>query len=188
MAADVYRFTWSVNKAGYHWAEGGAMPHGGRSKKKLKWMLTSGSNSAFMVPPYTATKIYSPLTEFPGLYRTFCSLPFADREAILAFANKYGLLGITLTLPPEGSTSRPESIRFMAAEGHEEWARAIEHLRQAVKLWDLFAAGDVDAISHYIRWARLEPVDDESGRIKAQSCGATKATGTRQTQGFCQGT
>jgi hypothetical protein len=165
MSADVYRFTWTIAKEGYSWVrEPPRLANGGQGKKS-EWML-KGEES--MDATYMAVRAYAPLTEFPGLYRTFSAVPFEDRDAILAFVNKYGLLGINRFALAGDSTSQPELVHSVEKEKYQDWARKIELMRQAVEIWDLFTAGDTEKLSQYIQWSQVSitPINDEGGRIK----------------------
>ncbi len=76
---------------------------------------------------------YAPLTAEPALFRAFGDLP-ATSEAIVAFADRYGLLG--------GSVEREVSVigsdtAFVGTgEPVDAWLSAIEDMRRVVQEWD----------------------------------------------------
>jgi hypothetical protein len=155
MSIDVYSFTWAVPEGGYKWIQACALGTHGMENKQ-RWMLTDGR------PPGKShmRKLYSPLTDFPGLYRTFAKLPLGDYEAILAFANQYGNLGIGGFVSPQEPTPPPGPIPLMQGEGRIEWTAAIDDMRQAVMIWDWFTGGDTTNLSRYIQWSDAEYEED----------------------------
>src|SRR5262245_25155316 len=83
MAVNVFYFVWSVRADGYCWK---AEPPESRSEHP--WVLTAGGSASARL------RTYNPFEETPALFRIFAQIPPADRDAILAFANQYGVLGM----------------------------------------------------------------------------------------------
>jgi len=104
-------------------------------------------------------RTYSPLRMFPALFRTFSDVPVNDREAILAFANNYGRLGLSDAFFNVPHPTEPGRQVSAAAETHRDWAGAIDALKDAVRLWDRLNQDDGRGLEKYIRWnpGEVEP-------------------------------
>jgi hypothetical protein len=160
MATDLFAFRWHVPTEGYRWEQARVFEgdrvrtHDGFTKRP-EWVLTTGRRWGVQ---YMA-KHYSPLAHFPALFRTFADLPFDDREAILAFANEYGDLGIGkqlyLTEPHD-----PNALLMVTGETHQDWALGIFRMREAVRLWDLLRGRDVAGLAKFLRWVPKGPRPD----------------------------
>jgi hypothetical protein len=158
MAIDLITFRWRVPSDGYKWVEERVLESDGdetRPSKRPEWALTTGRpwNAEYMA------KHYSPLSHFPAMFRTFADLPFDDRDAILAFANEHGDLGIgkQLHVTEEGD---PNALVMMTGETHQDWALSIFRLREAVALWDLLRSRDVTGLARHLRWEPKAPRAD----------------------------
>jgi hypothetical protein len=159
MASDVYSFFWPVPKAGYEWIQAKIQPgYDPTAEQTPQWVLTPVGIVQTMQP-------YSPLKEFSGLYRTFSQLPPEDRDAILAFANKYGDFGYSkqLVLPPK---IEPGQKVYYHGETLSDWSLAIDAMHTAVVIWDMVMKGDRAGLSQRIRWqeAEYEEVGTGGGR------------------------
>lgn len=92
---------------------------------------------------------YAPFRDEPALFRTFADLPGAP-EAIISFADRFGLLG--------GSTARrflvPDSDEIGIGEPIEAWQDEIGAVRRVVQTWDRARESD----SHRPRWRSPEKV------------------------------
>lgn len=130
---------------------------------KPEFVLTSGKDWA---ETYMA-KHYAPLVMCPTLFRTFADLRFEDRDAILAFANEYGDLGIdrTLTL---AHPDNPNNLLGVTGEPWQEWAVQISEMREAVSLWDLLRSRDGPGLSRFLRW---EPAGRGSDGVERPHAG-----------------
>jgi hypothetical protein len=74
------------------------------------------------------------------LYREFVGLKETDRQAIAAFGDKYGLLGLDEPIvKPDGSKL---SVPFAEGESWGKWKQAIVDLRKASRLRDAIADRD----------------------------------------------
>lgn len=78
------------------------------------------------------TKGYRPLDEFPALFCEFAELELSE-DAILAFAKKYGWLGVEVTFVNNG---------LIPAEPLEFWQREIVTMRHAWKVWEALRTED----------------------------------------------
>jgi hypothetical protein len=180
MASDVFRFLWIIPESGYKWIqarvyenEGGAAPgklrHNSRLEERHQWVLTDG----LAIGQTYFRKVYDPLKAHAGLFRTFAQLAPDNRDAILAFANQYGNLGIyrplDLTAPDE-----PQRLLGVWGETHHDWAKQIDEMQRAVRIWDMLQARDVAGLSRYISWQEggerilrpdLFPVQVEQGWV-----------------------
>jgi hypothetical protein len=79
MSRDLYEFTWPVTPDGYAWQHV-------KSPAQHYWVLTWPHMGG------TKGRVYQPLREFTGLFRTF-AFTRPDRDSILAFAKRFGRLG-----------------------------------------------------------------------------------------------
>ncbi len=81
----------------------------------------------------------TPLENNATLYRDFADLPPAD-EAVLTFANKYGLL-----------SSQPSNENAFTEDDQREplslWFTAIKSMKKAVEVWQTVSAPDYPALS-----------------------------------------
>src|SRR5262245_13060012 len=102
--------------------------------------------------------VYEPLGQPVALYRELAETPPTE-EGILAFDNRYGCL----VFMPElyAIPIRPiVGLRTggkLLAESLRQWERAMVWLREAVRLWDLIQANDLDSLAEVIQW--------EGGRV-----------------------
>jgi hypothetical protein len=138
MAFDQFVFRWPVPIDGYRWDR--ARTKDGFTRHR-EWVLTGrwpGEEG------YTG-RTYAPLHDHPALFRTLADVPFDDRDAILAFANQYGRLGVG---------------EMVNAESHADWAKEIFDLRQAVTIWDLFRDKDHKGLARFLRWHRAKFAPD----------------------------
>jgi hypothetical protein len=88
---------------------------------------------------------YEPFNEFPSLYREFAGLSLKP-DAILAFANRYGWLGI-----PEFYVYKDRSSNVVVqAEGLNLWQEEIQNLSFFVQLWDL--RDKPIRLRNFVRW------------------------------------
>jgi hypothetical protein len=158
MASDVFSFLWRAPEDGYRWMQvrvfvndagdsPGAFTHGSRLEDKPEWVLTDGiafGQTCFF-------KQYSPLKLFTGLFRTFAGLPWESQDAILAFANEYGHLGIGRPLDVTAKDD-PQRLLGVWGETWQDWAKEIDAMRRAVAIWDMVEARDEAGLSQSIRW------------------------------------
>jgi hypothetical protein len=159
MASDVFTFHWTVPESGYQWkyirgftsgpGGEGTVGHQSQVEDKPHWFLTDGLTPG---EPYRM-KRYDPLKVEPGLFRNFARVPPKDRDAILAFANQYGNLGVVQALY-ELAPNEPGRLLGIWGEKHQEWAQHIDQMQRAVAIWDKVQAGDVAGLSRFIRWRR----------------------------------
>jgi endogenous inhibitor of DNA gyrase (YacG/DUF329 family) len=134
MPTDVFEFRMPVYR--YQWVQ--VHLHADRADKQAKrgrpastaeWMLIRDMSGG------SAPRIYDPLHDSPALFRTLADVNGQDREAILAFANQYGELG----LPAPHET-------------HRNWLLEIAFLRRAVEMWDWLEAGNTQQLGRFLHW------------------------------------
>lgn len=91
------------------------------------------------------SRIYSPLADHPGLFRTLAEIP-ANEERIASFASAFGLLwhrtGIAILAVNESGDR-------LLGEPVEAWLSAIDDLRDAVVVWELIRAQDIARLDGY---------------------------------------
>ena len=137
MASGSFVFSWTVAATGYQWADGTSPFH---DKEELsRWLIDP-------TPPgvHGEWRRYSPLRHH-GLHRRFAKLAPTE-EAILGFANEYGLLdGGEWPLKVTGSSvvSRGERLDL--------WVEEIKHMALLVRLWDLQKRNGND-LARYVWW------------------------------------
>ena len=80
-------------------------------------------------------KRYRPMDrKHATLFRIFASVDPADRDAILAFANEYGLLGVKLQ-HQVWSKSKRRSKHQALGESHLDWAEEIARMQETIQQW-----------------------------------------------------
>jgi hypothetical protein len=164
MSKTLFPFVWRVAKSGYFWtlpAEGLPLPtpHVGESSWRNALerageslpVLTDG------IPVHTSSadrlrRSYRPLQDQTGLFRTFADTPL-NQDGVIAFARKYGLLGLSETtmvdVAFDGSTGRRTRAN---GETLTAWQAEIAAMRHVTRLWDLSEARNADALREFIRW------------------------------------
>jgi hypothetical protein len=146
-----FDFEWTVPARGFEWVQAYLASNNSAEEDsfvELQWLLVPKDTGGRKLAPYR------PLSDFQflGLFRVFSEVKLS-REAILAFADEYGALGIT----------RPGYINYewppdREGETLNDWVWQIEKMRQAIKVWDLLQAGDHKGLSRFIRWGhRVSP-------------------------------
>ncbi len=142
----IFGFENVVTEAGYNWMETFALdPATGKKQGKRDWFLTNGMSAGTSFH----TRAVDPLQHNTAPYREFIKLP--DRNAMKAFACKYGLLGEParrevsrkILLPPKG-----EGV----GESFFDWTFEIECMAQVVSLWDMITQEDAKGLSRHIIW------------------------------------
>ena len=91
--------------------------------------------------------VYYPLEDEPGISRRFASL--RDPDAVLAFANAYGLLGFE-------EVPRLQAYREELDDNGErvgEWLMEAQQLRRLFEVWDLIQAGNKRELRRIIQWS-----------------------------------
>ena len=124
---DRFEFAWKRSVEGFHWVD----QEGSR-----------GRTMRYLVPSGVQTETIQPLKS-PELLRRFADLE-ATEEAILAFANSYGLLD--RHEPSTWGVSRP-------GDSLEAWEHEIELVRAVVGIWDCVAEGDRRGLK---KWLSLD--------------------------------
>jgi hypothetical protein len=86
-----------------------------------------------LCPHGSTVKTYHPMQrEHAGLFRTFAEVDYRDRDAVRAFANAYGLLGIPRQYQHIlASRTRPE--HSVVGESHLAWALEICFMKEAIQ-------------------------------------------------------
>lgn len=153
MFTDVIAFDWHYPVAGYVLVDGEELT----TPPGVNW---AGLGQAVAPPPKGrgllelrspfGAYLYRPDQEQPALFREFAGLPPDDEEAILAFANRFGMLGESILAwwdlrpdpPKQGATFEPLS----------SWAASIRELRHALRLHEIVRRGDRGAAAAVLRW------------------------------------
>jgi hypothetical protein len=167
---DVVSFTWPVATEGYCWEEVrvegkvrdrmvARLPpgHVGRLPSTY-WVIRRNTNRSGI----PGTRDTHPLDEYPALFRSFAGLNPTDRDALLAFANTHGLLGVIINValrPGDKVPAAGEPCSDVLPFGHDresaaEWTHAVTHMKRAVEWWDLIVRRDAEAMSRHLTRAR----------------------------------
>jgi hypothetical protein len=154
-------FRWPVPKAGFRWEDGEWLPQDAEGV----------SDSLLVDAPdrERAQRPYAPLA-VSGLFREFADLQ-PSKEGILAFANKYGALGVS-TFFTTGSGPQEAQMLGRLGETQARWAAEIARMKEAVTLLDLVRARDEAGLARLLHWreARVDglfPVWPESWAYEA---------------------
>src|SRR5262249_19318082 len=92
---------------------------------------------------------YSPLT-VGELFLEFAATPATD-EGIIAFANKRGMLGETVSVIwPKSPGGEDHHLGF--AEPRGRWLRSIKGMHRAVNLWRLASSRDAAGLARLLTW------------------------------------
>ncbi len=139
---------WDVPEQGFRWVEGFAF---GRT--------VSDNLERFLVTKTKATqdwRRYWPLADSPALFRAFAATETTE-AAILAFAEKYGWLGIAqdIEIPSDEETD------FAKGESLSVWTDEILGMRQLLKVWDALQVLAVDELQAWFY------VEDFHGALRA---------------------
>ena len=156
-------FVQTVNIDGYHWKDtiyprtGNAIPalHAGAEldlpgpEASLEEHLLA-FDDAWADIGTPASRHYS-TADLPDLYRRFANTPTA-KNAVLGFANKYGLIGVgeAIVVDEDTHPDGPVWRQYDTVEFGHIWAREIAAMRAAVEMLDLMdeALGtDIDELS-----------------------------------------
>jgi hypothetical protein len=153
---DLINFRWRVPKDGYHWIQAGVHEKSGASssffddmnpKSKPQWVLTDGLPIGL---PYDARE-YALLEAPTSLHRTFAGIPADDRDAILEFADEYGMLGVGQRAD-EPNESGGKRLDRTPVETWASWKKAIKQMRRAVSVWGMVTARDRKGLARCILW------------------------------------
>jgi hypothetical protein len=96
---------------------------------------------------------YSPLKEKIALYRELAAAA-PTTEGILAFANRYGLLGADVDMGEVEAAEGVSPRQLDRVEPLLKWVMEMVWLREAVRLWDLVRAKSDQRLAEVIRWER----------------------------------
>src|SRR5260370_748153 len=174
MASDIFSFNWSVPQNGYRWIqckvlvnERGIDPRMATNTSKIeddeRWVLASG----IALGQTFYRKVYSPLHQFPALFRTLAQIKNDDKEAILAFANEYGDLGIGRPLAITAQDN-PNRLLGMWGETFDDWRNEVDELQWAVRIWEMIQTRDLAGLSKHIRFQEGGMVPRGSNPIPVQ--------------------
>jgi hypothetical protein len=138
----LFDFHWNVAQCGYRWDKTTVHPSseeeppGPRLQQVLHEDAAPGSH--YLI------RQYAPLRQFTGLFRTFAETALTP-EAIRAFANEYGLLGISVFTGLD--RSHP-----VLGERLSEWRKQILLFRRPFEVWELVRRRDSRQLACFFRW------------------------------------
>ena len=112
----------------------------------------------WLVPSSSRVSIYYPMI-IRSLHRTFASLD-DSQEAIAAFASRYGMLGVPVTL----------AHTQLSGESLGRWRQSILSMGVTIAIYDLAVKRDVKSLRQVIKWPHKDRVE---AHIAATRVGAT---------------
>src|SRR5262249_29644265 len=139
------QFVWSAPKGG-----GGYAWEIRRFQSNLPFSVENEELSLVSVPGATF-RSYSPFGQFPGLFRRFADTELSE-EAVLGFANGFGLLGKGLEIEGVSQTKNNPREGQGVAEPFSGWKRQILLMGEMVSLWDAARDLDMTVLRERIRW------------------------------------
>lgn len=136
------KFEWPLHRGGYHWVEGSSLADDSWKSSEVLVVRLEKDNFRF----YSPFEIADLFLEFADVQQT--------KDGIVAFANRYGLLGIgepavrfadkitdpDVLLAPYGTTR--DVVEFL-----ERWKVAIRRMKGATELWLLIAENKLDELT-----------------------------------------
>jgi hypothetical protein len=149
MSARAEWFEWYVSETGHQCLSTTPIPRRGQQGSQ-------GDYLAERLPK--KRRAYEPLVEHTGLFRTFASLA-DDKDAIVAFADKYGLLlggNETIFVPlPRGeraAITRDGNLGSVPAERLDTWRAEIAEMRELLALWCAARESDKKKLAAHLKW------------------------------------
>lgn len=153
-------FATRVAEGGYRWVRyedlgpdtGTPLVSVGREWERAGgWVLTERDTSASRT--YREVR---PFRDCPTMFREFASLAGGDRDVVLEFASRYGMLGLRTGLhqlvePPAGGAGR-WADRNVACDPERYWQYEPAKLCLLVRLWSALTDGDVRELRRLLRW------------------------------------
>jgi len=142
MSDELFDLDVAVHVDGYEWVEAVCEEH------------PNSSPETFLVPRelFGDEKHYNPLIEATGLFREFSELDMS-KEAILAFANEYGVMRERNPILRPGYAPGDWRART-PGETMQEWCESIASMKLAVRLWDMVRDNDLEGLSKHITWPK----------------------------------
>lgn len=153
MSRELIHSRWTVAQSGYHWVD--TTEAFFEKESKPVRVLTSG------VPLGVRSLVmrYDPVKAEPALFRNFAELEPTE-EAIRQFANKYGLLGISIHILVEHEGKLTMSV----GEELKVWAREIRDMRHAVEVLEAIEKEDYNELQRRFRVSPGEAAYEHDGR------------------------
>jgi hypothetical protein len=141
MTECLFGFSWSVPVSGFRWSD---------FVEREEWR----TDEPVLVYDHMAPRrTFEPLRDERALFRNFAETE-PKPDSILAFANRYGLLGKGVEssasfFHKQGGRERPEAFWV---EGLSAWQQAILRFRFLVTLWQLARTNDRKGLERFISW------------------------------------
>jgi len=131
-AVELFSFVWWVPDAGFIWQEDAEAQRGGDGDSPFLLKNPRAKEEKSYVPVLFDEPGDDRNPESPGLlFNRFAALK-PSREAIEAFANKQGWLGVQVPIRFKDNQGR---VKKGYGEALERWVREISDLKDAVALW-----------------------------------------------------
>ncbi|MBN2099869.1 MAG: hypothetical protein JW753_09785 [Dehalococcoidia bacterium] len=142
---------WDDGYQGEHWFLWSAAAEGYKVVDSKEYRLCDSrlEGKPEAAPPWlvarsSAEKYYRPLEE-SNLHSHFADLK--DEQDIVAFADKYGLLGVDVALAPVGGGER------IFGEPLRRWYDEIEALARSLQIWDWVQSEDAGKLGLLFKWS-----------------------------------
>jgi len=159
VANEIASFWWQIPKNGFKWVETKILvdDRGNPAYSSLNERCQVGdkprlamTDGILLGQRYTFTR-YNPLVVATGLFRTFAQIPVDDKDVMLAFANQYGRLGMTVWLD-NTRTVVDQPLPPNGGELFEDWVQEIDRMKHAVQLWTLTVERNTKELCRYLHW------------------------------------
>jgi hypothetical protein len=96
---------------------------------------------------------YSPMDQFPALFRTLADTPLSE-DGVVRFANQYGGLGVQEQI----RLTRGPKLSLGIGESGPVWMNEIDAMRRAVQMWDAVRHGNTAWFQEHVH---VEPKGPE---------------------------
>lgn len=171
MTQDLFEFTWKVTDGGYRWittrAEDQPYPPDGLrdnateiEKSRHRYQEQESEPRPYLseVIPFGDEEMWarvtSPLKHFRGrLYRVFAQTS-PTPDAILLFANNFGLLGGDIPAPIAVKDLGDGKSLMGLGEDQRKWIKEITVIADVVSLWDWVRERNTERLSEQVYWYR----------------------------------
>lgn len=137
-------FTWWVSSNGYEWRASAAEEPGGKRRSPVYPAL---------VPVGDAYEAYQPA---PQLFVEFARLNVQSEDAILKFANRYGVLGGVF---PSDDLIPEEESKAPSREPRAHWHNQVHRLNRAIELHSAIKLGDAAHLATVLKWASPKRIE-----------------------------
>ncbi len=144
-----FQFVGRCSEGGYEW-------RGGRFAFLTGTGSTEEREGPALVPIGNTERQYVPR---PDLFFEFAAVDPDNDEAVLAFANRYGLLGASPAWLFRKPQSRGVATTDTGGELRSHWQEHLRGMRAAASLWEALRKQDSKRLSQCIHWRGKDRVE-----------------------------